>query len=423
LSSPVYLPMVTPPRPWLSLSGGGYLVTPLQLLKRRTNTRAQQLLEKADLSLVFSAVNAMQNTAYRINKDIYRDMRNAWDAGSLFFGLETHTFAQLPARLPDQADRKQRNERNKQRADVFNLNNRIKGLKKVMAFRLSLAERLMDEPQLYFPYQLDHRGRAYPVPQLVNPQSDDIGRSLLEFAEGKPPGERGAYWLAVHMANCYWKKNKVSFDNRLAWVHHNEQEIIAFADSPLQVHRFWKEADKPWSFLAACKEWKRYREQGVDFRSHLAVSMDGTCNGYQHLSAMGRDPIGGRATNLVPADEPQDIYQEVADHVSRRVNRDAENVEHNDKEQARQLIGKIDRAAVKHATMTTPYGVTRGTIYKELMETKPARDCEDAKACARYLARVLEECIPEVAVEAGNIMKWLRDVARALAKENLAGVY
>src|SRR5205823_7228761 len=104
--------------------------------------------------------------------------------------------------------------------------------KKVMAFRLSVCERLLDEAQFYFPYQLDHRGRAYPVPQLVNPQSDDIGRSLLEFAEGKPLGERGAYWLAIHMANCYWKKNKVSFEKRLAWVHQHEQEIMAFADDP-----------------------------------------------------------------------------------------------------------------------------------------------------------------------------------------------
>ena len=54
------------------------------------------------------------------------------------------------------------------------------------------------------------------------------------------------------------------------------------------------------------------------------MSMDGTCNGYQHLSAMGRDPIGGSATNLVPADRPEDIYQEVADHVSIRVMFDAE---------------------------------------------------------------------------------------------------
>ena len=68
--------------------------------------------------------------------------------------------------------------------------------------------------------------------------------------------------------------------------------------------------------------------------------------------------------------------------------------------------------------MTTPYGVTRGTIYKQLLETKPAKDCKDPKKCARYLARVLEECIPEVAVEAGAIMEWLRDVARALAKAN-----
>src|SRR5262249_52465021 len=57
LSSPVHLPMIIPPRPWTSLSEGGYLVTPLKLLKRQANRLAQQLLEKADLSMVFSAVN------------------------------------------------------------------------------------------------------------------------------------------------------------------------------------------------------------------------------------------------------------------------------------------------------------------------------------------------------------------------------
>ena len=74
---------------------------------------------------------------------------------------------------------------------------------------------------------------------------------------------------------------------------------MAFAYDPLSVRRFWDEADKPWMFRAACKEWTRYREEGPGFLSHLAISMDGTCNGYQHLSAMGRDPIGGRATNLL----------------------------------------------------------------------------------------------------------------------------
>jgi DNA-directed RNA polymerase len=421
LPSPVYTPMIVPPRPWASLSQGGYLLTPLNLLKRKANRRAQELLETADLSIVFSAVNALQSTAYRINKDIYRAMRSAWYAGNLVFGLRTHAMEQLPPRLPDDADPTEREERRQERAEAFNLNNRIKGFKKVMAFRLSLSERLLDEPQFYFPYQLDHRGRAYPVPQLINPQQDDIGRSLLEFADGKPLGERGAYWLAIHIANCYWKKNKVSFDQCLAWVHQHEQEIMAFADDPIRFYRFWEEADKPWSFLAACNDWKHYREEGPGFRSHLPVSMDGTCNGYQHLSAMARDPAGGRATNLVPAEAPADIYQEVADAVSRRVQRGAESGPNADA--AQQLVGKIDRSVVKHATMTAPYGVTLRTIYRQLLQTNPAKDCRDPEKCARYLAKVIEECIPEVAVQAGQTMKWLRNLARTLAIANRGMVW
>ncbi len=159
-------------------------------------------------------------------------------------------------------------------------------------------------------------------------------------------------------------------------------------------HRFWQKADKRWLFLAASLEWKGYREQGPDFISHLPVSMDGTCNGYQHLSAMGRDPAGGRATNLVPANAPQDIYQNVADLGNSRIQRDADTpggeararqgeasrgeaqarqgeASRDDQEQAKQLIGKMDRSNAKHATMTTPYGVTRRTIYKRLLEVEP----------------------------------------------------
>jgi DNA-directed RNA polymerase len=395
----------------------------LKLLKREPNRRAQKLLAKANLSAVYSAINAMQNTAWRINEDICRTMREAWDAGHLFFGLQTHTVEQLPPRLPDGADPKQITERHRERADAFNRNSRIKGLQKMMALRLSLAERFLDEPRFYFPHQLDHRGRAYPVPQLVNPQSDDVGRSLLEFADGKPLGERGAYWLAIHIANCYWTGNKVSFDERLAWVHEHEQEIIAFADNSLRPHWFWDQADKPWLFLRACKEWKGYREQGPGFLSHLPVSMDGTCNGYQHLSAIGLDPIGGQATNLVPADEPADMYDNVGEFAGRRIQRDAEDDGCIHQDAARQLRGLIDRSVVKHATMTTPYGVTRGTIYRHLLETELVKNCREPQKCARYLAKVLEECIPEVAVEAGHIMKWLRSIARRLAKANRGQVW
>jgi DNA-directed RNA polymerase len=140
--TPVYMPMIVEPRRWTSLFDGGYLVTPLNLLKRQPNSRAQKLFKKANLSRVYSAVNAIQNTPWRINKDMYHILQ-AWQAG--------------------------------QARDAG------------MASRLAFAERMLDEPRFYFPHQLDHRGRAYPVPQTVNPQSDELTgwRSTSPTATGR----------------------------------------------------------------------------------------------------------------------------------------------------------------------------------------------------------------------------------------------
>src|SRR5438477_892515 len=144
LFNPIYVPMIVEPRPWTSLSEGGYLSTPMTFFKRQTGKKAQQRLEKADLSAVYAAVNALQNTPYRMNQAVYRFQRDAWTAGLPFFDLESE----------DQR----------------------KGLEKMMAFRFSESVRLSAEEGFYFPWQVDHRGRTYPVPQLMNPQSDHIGR-------------------------------------------------------------------------------------------------------------------------------------------------------------------------------------------------------------------------------------------------------
>ncbi len=214
LFNPIYVPMIVEPRPWTSLSEGGYLATPMKLFKRQTGKRAQQRLAKADLSAVYAAVNALQNTPYRINQAIYRFQREAWTAELPFFGLTNE--------------------------------DQLKGLQKMMAFRFGQSVRLSAEERFYFPWQVDHRGRVYPVPQLMNPQSDHIGRALIEFADGKPLGERGAYWLAIHLANCYWKKKKVSFKNRLAWVQENEEEILDFAANPLtSAHSSFLDGGRP----------------------------------------------------------------------------------------------------------------------------------------------------------------------------------
>ena len=44
--------------------------------------------------------------------------------------------------------------------------------------------------------------------------------------------------------------------------------------------------------------------------------------------------------------------------------------------------------------------------------SRSLKSCKDPKKCAQYLSKALEECIPEVAIEAGKIMKWLRQEGR-----------
>src|ERR1051326_5940482 len=161
LFNPIYVPMIVEPRPWTSLSEGGYLSIPMKLFKRQTGKRAQKRLEKADLSAVYAAVNALQNTPYRINKAVCQFQRDAWNAELPFFGQKRE--------------------------------DQLKGVQKMMAFRFGQSERLSSldvspdrahasrldvspdrahasrEERFYFPWQVDHRGRAYPVPPLMNP--------------------------------------------------------------------------------------------------------------------------------------------------------------------------------------------------------------------------------------------------------------
>jgi DNA-directed RNA polymerase len=86
-----------------------------------------------------------------------------------------------------------------------------------------------------------------------------------------------------------------------------------------QGNGWWKTSDEPWQTLAACKEVVaalRCEDGPENHVSHFPVHQDGSCNGLQHYAALGRDPQGAYSVNLAPADEPQDVYSDVAALVS-----------------------------------------------------------------------------------------------------------
>jgi DNA-directed RNA polymerase len=260
---------------------------------------------------------------------------------------------------------------------------------------------------------------------VVGPQSGDVGRSLLEFADGKELGESGVNWLRIHLANTFGM-DKVSYSERESWVDDNEAKIRASAADPLST-LFWREADEPWKFLAACFEWNDFCAGGKKpkFKSHLPIAMDGTCNGLQHLSALARDEEGARLTNLEPGDTPQDIYKEVAVALKAKVEEEASGGQVEAAKWIDQdLVQNEDRKLTKGAVMKTPYGITADGIAKEIFVDLGFHDKFDQsqKAC-RYLAGKMLECIAQIAFQACCLKCWFQSVAGILAKKHLPAIW
>ncbi|WP_315923342.1 DNA-directed RNA polymerase [Mesorhizobium sp. SP-1A] len=314
---PAYLPTLVPPKRWVSLSSGGYftdLDRPLPLV-RKARKEQRELLAKADLSVVYRGLNAIQETPWSINGPVLDVMKVLAKSDAGIAGLVPGD-KPLPDKPADiDTNKEARREWKWAARDVYAENLQLKQDRLKQGQMLDLAERFRDEAAIFFPHNLDFRGRAYPVPEVLHPQGSDPVKGLLRFAEGKPLGQDGERWLAIHGANCFGI-DKVSFDERVGWVEEHCDDIYYCAEDPYE-NRWWTEADKPWCFLAFCFEWARLYEEGYQaFVSHLPIALDGSCNGLQHFSATLLDSVGGAAVNLIPAEKPQDIYQVVADRVN-----------------------------------------------------------------------------------------------------------
>jgi len=426
LLSPIHLPMVVPPRPWTDPTDGGYYnrkIGHLKLVKTRNRNYLEEL-RHTDMPLVYRAVNALQATPWRINKSVLAVMREVWDGGGELGGLPARDDKPLPAKPADiDTNPEALREWKREASKTHEKNASLRSKRLAQSQKLWVAEKFAEADRIYFPHVCDWRGRAYPVPAYTNPQSDDAGRALLQFADGIPLGERGVWWLAVHIANLFGV-DKVALDERVAWVRANTWRIVDSAFRPLDGERFWTTADAPYQALAACFEWAGVQIMGNDYVSHLPVALDGSCNGLQNFSAMLRDEVGGAATNLVPSDAPSDIYQQVANVVSGKLAAEASR----GAEPAALWLGKIDRALVKRNVMTLPYGCKqfgmRGQLIKELEDREEdgaalLADSVDKFDACQYLAGIVYESIGEVVIAARRAMNWLQDAARVAASDGL----
>lgn len=426
---PYHLPTLIPPKDWTGLEGGGYhtnAIRPLQLI-RGARKEQRRLLEKAHLGAVLSGVNAIQRTPWRVNKRVLGVMEELAKLPSGIAGLVSARDLDLPDRPPDIDTNPQALREWKWAArDVHVANLKLRQERATQQQLLDIANKFREEPTIYFPHNLDFRGRVYPVPQTLHPQGSDNVKALLHFAEGKPLGKDGERWLAIHGANCFGV-DKVSFEKRIKWVEKNNHLILSCADDPF-TYQWWTEADSPWCFLAFCFEWAE--REALGFVSHIPIALDGSCNGLQHFSAMLRDEVGGAAVNLMKCDEPRDIYQTVADRVMEHLRQFhyANVAEEKHSRWAYEFIHLgIDRKVTKRPVMVLPYGGTPRSCLKYVDEAiqekiaggKTHNLGDELNAATAWLSGIVWQCIGEVVIAAREAMDWLQQTSRVASKLNL----
>ena len=471
-----HLPTIIPPRHWSSPYDGGYygascLQTQLIRLNVLGGTEAVKTytskLAMVDLGNIYAALNAMQDTPFKINKDILHTLKEIYASGGVLGGVpRTEPFEKLP-RLPEDATKEQIKEHKKKAIGIYKQEEARKSKALRCLVAIKTAERFAEYDSIYFPWNVDYRGRCYPIPTALSPQGDDIQKSLLLFAKGTPlASNEDTKWLKIHGANLSGN-DKISFKERIAWVEAHETDIVNSAEDPLG-YRWWYEVSKgdyPMEFLAFCFEYRKlltYIEKygnAKGFVSNLPLAFDGTCSGLQHFSALLRDEVGGQAVNLMPSDTVQDIYSIVANKVNKlllkdalegtedsfKTNKDGEymldkegkpQVKYGDKTLAQNWVNfnrikfgqdGITRKVCKRSVMTLAYGskqygfkenLLADIIHPYVLDHPEDNPFLSPNQAAIYMAKLIWDSVKTTVIKAVEGMEWLQKVADLICHDN-----
>lgn len=490
---PEFMPMLIPPRDWTTPFDGGYVSEELRrrrpMVKVRGYCRKEhtQALLNADMPAVYAGINLAQQTAWRVNQFVLEQAKVEVEAKGIGCPVGMNIPAPAtPVPMPDRGDLNdaqygamleayrnnltpdEQAELAEWRAAMRDWHSRRisnRGKMLGIANTYKIANLMRAHERFYYVHSCDSRGRLYPCGVHLTPQGTGLAKGLLEFADPVELGKHGYWYLCLQAAGVYGV-DKVSLEDRVAWVHDNAQRIIEVWESPASARDFWGRADKPYMFLAACKELAEIwlangdkvltivNKKGLEwyaksYESRIPCAQDGSCNGIQHFSAMLLDPTGALAVNMGASSDsavPNDIYGETADHATKAILTDIQSGQLwvggeyktmlDEEHQILQIwlqILKIDRKVAKRSTMIIPYGGQKSSCLADVGDVLQEKLVDlqiagnplpwDSRRCYQaswimhnYIWRALDD----VVVAARKAMKFLGRIATVQNRTNKA---
>lgn len=423
----VFPPMLIPPVAHNTMYSGGYL-TELNQHRKTYKNRSVRNSELRRVAAAFEqatalqeALNKTQNVPYRINHTVL-DTVLAARAQGLGIGMPSTYSPPKPEWYLSGIAKERYSESEMEEFDEWKLKarnwytqERIR-ISQLRAFSISIqqANEYREEPALYFPTCVDWRYRIY-FKSGMSPQGSDLQKALLEFGRGKALGPDGLFWLKVHVATCFGYDKKL-FKLRAEWVDLHWQQILNVVENPLTCTEI-NEADSPWCFYAACCDLVAAVNSGnpAEYISHIPVAMDATNSGGQHFSAMLRDPIGGKLTNLFwdGSDEKADMYMEVKRRTESKVKAEANDV----LQKHYWSVNPITRAMTKRPAMTYFYSATLRSCADYIMLGAAAEGYEPTPEMtmtkySTWLAPRMRDSIAEAMPSAAAGMRYMQELCR-----------
>lgn len=434
---PFFSPMLVKPKDWIAFDTGAYtsdqvskLVPLIRTHDQNHVSEVRKAISSGKMDRCLKALNIIQGTQWQINKPVADLVRWAWETSQDIPGFPLNRHVPKPT-IPDNWEDLSEIERKGWRiraSQVAGRNRGIDGDRVTMLQDLSTAQGLYNQESFWIPHSLDFRGRVYPVPAYNGQRADHI-RGTLQFSKGLPLGDQGPYWLAVHLANCgdFDKISKGTLDERDQWTIDNEDMVRRIASDPQGTVELWRNADKPFQFIAACLDYNNWLND-AGYASRISVALDGSNSGLQHYSASLRS-LEGSLVNLIPSDLPADLYQAVASRVEQSVIADSEA----GSEIAKIILKNgISRKLVKRNAMTFTYSsgeygmkiqhmddlmrpLNDKVLFGELKEHPYGYD--GGFQAAGYLAKKVFHEITKLVPDATKGMKFFQQCAAALAHE------
>jgi DNA-directed RNA polymerase len=440
---PVFKPMVVPPKPWTSMVSGGYLKESLmrysqcRLVRGVSNKRLKDMKATAVDERILNALNAIQDTPYRINQrvlDVMTEMAvvggqagipekhipdppvKPWEMAENL--IKGHDYNWFKANAQSEIDAY-----NRAASKLWSAHYEAKGQRTSFREKHKLAKKFREFERFWFPMNMDWRGRVLTLSSpMLSPQGDDASKGLLEFADGKEISAEGFLEFQVHGANVFGE-DKLSVDGRIQWVDDHHDKLLLVDADPFRedIFEWWTNADKPFQFLAFCFDYAAYMKDR-SHKSRLICHIDQTCSGLQHWSAVLADEQGAKSVGMVNKPMPDDIYLKVADAVEELIKDDNDPL-------AKVWQGKVTRIITKRNVMTKLYGATmpgmRDQVEKELkaLDKKSPTGAYlelpegyDNYKAADYISRKNNAAMQVVVKKATEGMEFMQKLAKALAE-------